>query len=217
MASDINLPELGENVEGGAVVDILVAVGDQIDAGQALLEVEAGKGTVEVPSPVGGKVAQILVNRGDEIKTGQLLVKLDTGDGRAPETGKPAAGKSAERSAAKPAPKSEPDQQPREKKSIPTATAQGTAEEPTQEQRPSTKSIAPSTGPELPVADDRPANLVLASPATRQLARELGVNIAQVKGSAKNGRVTADDVKAFLRQLAASPVATGSLAAQLPR
>jgi pyruvate dehydrogenase E2 component (dihydrolipoamide acetyltransferase) len=214
MASDVNLPELGENIEGGTVVDVLVTVGDQVEAGQALFEVEAGKGTVEVPSPFGGTVAQILVNKGDEIKTGQLLIKIETGDGRAPAAGKPGASKSEERSVAKLPPKNEQVQRPPEKQTTRGAPAVG-ATEVTAEK--SNQPTAPRAEPEFLDADHSPANLVLASPATRQLARELGVNIAQVKGSAKNGRVTADDVKAFVRQLAATPVATGPLAMQQPR
>src|SRR5437588_506727 len=118
MASHVKLPELGENVEGGTVVEIHVAVGDQITAGQTLFEVEAGKGTVEVPAPVAGKVAEVLVAKGDEIKTGQVLLKVESGESGTSEKEKPTSGQTT-------APKSSdgkpPTKRPEEKKE-PAAT-----------------------------------------------------------------------------------------------
>src|SRR5262245_52704311 len=73
MSTEIKLPELGENVEGGDVVDIKVAAGAEVREGQALLEVEADKATVEVPSPSAGRISKVLVKRGDAVKTGQTL------------------------------------------------------------------------------------------------------------------------------------------------
>ena len=75
MASEISLPELGENVEGGVVVEVYVSAGDQIKERQPLMEVEAGKGTVEVPAPFAGKVLEVLVKKGDDVETGQALLR----------------------------------------------------------------------------------------------------------------------------------------------
>ncbi|HYT94235.1 MAG TPA: biotin/lipoyl-containing protein, partial [Gemmataceae bacterium] len=99
MASEIKLPELGENIEGGEVVDVKVAPGDQVRQGQPLLEVEAEKSTVEVPSPVAGRVTKILVKKGDHVQTGQPLLILD-GNG-APAEAKPAEVKPATAPAAR--------------------------------------------------------------------------------------------------------------------
>src|SRR2546430_11122605 len=77
MASEIKLPELGENPEGGEVLDVKVAAGDSVSEGQALLEVEAEKSTVEVPSPLAGKVTKLLVKKGDQIQVGQAFCEIE--------------------------------------------------------------------------------------------------------------------------------------------
>src|SRR5436190_17736755 len=73
MASEVKLPPLGENVQGGDVIDVKVKVGDDVQAQQGLLEVEAEKSSAEVPSPIAGRIAKILVKKGDRVSTGQLL------------------------------------------------------------------------------------------------------------------------------------------------
>src|SRR5437879_6102477 len=85
MASEVKLPELGENLEGGEVLDVKVSVGDAVRQGQALLEVEAEKSTVEVPSPVAGKVSKLLVKKGDKITVGQTVCVVEDGAAGAKE------------------------------------------------------------------------------------------------------------------------------------
>src|SRR5271165_6675475 len=82
MAEEIKLPALGENVPGGDVVDVKVAVGDTISQGQELIEVEAEKSTVPVPSPVAGKVTKVLVQKGQKISTGQAIVVVESANGQ---------------------------------------------------------------------------------------------------------------------------------------
>src|SRR5439155_3308017 len=77
MATEIKLPELGENLPGGDVLDVKVAAGDTVTAGQTILEVEAEKSTVEVPSPLGGRIQQILVKKGQPITVGQTLAVVE--------------------------------------------------------------------------------------------------------------------------------------------
>ena len=84
------LPELGESIESGDVVQVLVAVGDQIAAEQSVLEIETDKAVVEVPSPVGGSVTAIHVAAGDKAAVGQLIVTLET-DGAASANTEPPA------------------------------------------------------------------------------------------------------------------------------
>src|SRR5438270_7037230 len=84
MATEIKLPQLGENLAGGDVLDVKVATGDTVSPGQTLLEVEAEKSTVEVPSPLAGRVQQMLVKKGDAITVGQVLAVVEeTGPGLA--------------------------------------------------------------------------------------------------------------------------------------
>src|SRR5260370_41064105 len=87
MPSEIKLPELGENLSGGDVLDIKVAPGDEVAQGQPLVEVEAEKSTVEVPSPVAGRVTKILVKKGDKVQVGQTFCLVD--DGEAEKNGGP--------------------------------------------------------------------------------------------------------------------------------
>ena len=82
MATEIKLPELGESVEGGDVVEVKVAVGAAVREGQSLLEVEAEKSTVDVPSPSAGRISKVLVKKGDKVKTGQTLFSNRAGRGR---------------------------------------------------------------------------------------------------------------------------------------
>jgi pyruvate dehydrogenase E2 component (dihydrolipoamide acetyltransferase) len=183
MAAEIKLPELGENVEEGEVVDVKVAVGAEVREGQALLEVEAEKSTVEVPSPSAGRISKVLVKKGDKVKTGQLLFQLDgvvgEGEGKAtrPDERRPPETKSA-------APK------PVERKAAPVAAKSPPA--PAAPVRVAAEKSAASTA----------ERVVPAGPATRRLARELGIDLARVHGTAPNGRVTQEDVKNFVRDLA---------------
>src|SRR2546425_7817227 len=95
MATEVKLPELGENLSGGDVLDVKVAAGDRVKEGQTLLEVEAEKSTVEVPSPLAGRIKQMLVQKGQSIQVGQTLCTIEeAGDGKVarPEPSKGVAG-----------------------------------------------------------------------------------------------------------------------------
>lgn len=98
---EVPLPELGEGVDSGDVVAILVSEGDSVEAEQGLVELEIDKGVVEMPAPSAGTVKQIHVKEGDRASVGQLIVTLE-GSAAAPAASKPAASKSA------PAPSSAP-------------------------------------------------------------------------------------------------------------
>jgi pyruvate dehydrogenase E2 component (dihydrolipoyllysine-residue acetyltransferase) len=223
MATEVKLPELGENLEGGEVLDLKVAAGDTISEGQTLLEIEAEKSTVDVPAPAAGKLAQWRIRKGDKIKVGQTICVIEAVDGKAkaepPKKAQPAEQKS-EAPNKVPAPEEETQEKtPSATESerdgaAPSPQAEGgegkaTGSEALTEQEPS----APVTPPEAPsrteaeetrekaVADVENKRKA-AGPATRRLARELGVDLDLVEGSALHGRITMDDVKAYVRQLA---------------
>ena len=95
MATEIKLPELGENIEEGVVVNVLVSAGDSIAEEDSIIEIETDKATMEVPSPAAGVVKEISVAAGETIRVGQVLLVLDSeGEARAAtapaETGQPA-------------------------------------------------------------------------------------------------------------------------------
>jgi pyruvate dehydrogenase E2 component (dihydrolipoamide acetyltransferase) len=108
---DLKLPPLGEGVDSGSVVSILVKEGDQIAKGQGIIELETGKAVAPVPSAASGKVTKIHVSVGDKLSVGQAMVSLE-GDGAAPA--KAAAPKAGASRAPRPAPAAEEAEAPEE-------------------------------------------------------------------------------------------------------
>jgi pyruvate dehydrogenase E2 component (dihydrolipoamide acetyltransferase) len=167
----VELPFLAEGVEGGDVVQVLVHEGDQVTEGQSLIELETEKATVPVPAPAAGKVVRVLIRQGDHLKVGQAIVELE-GQGADTQSSKRT---SPEKPAIAPAP------QPQQRDEASHAQA---AEKKEEEPEPPA-----SAGATIP-----------APPSIRRLARELGVDLTHVKGSEAGGRITAEDVKAFVRE-----------------
>ena len=165
------LPELGESIESGDVVQVLVTVGDRIAAEQSVLEIETDKAVVEVPSPVGGSVTAIHVAAGDKAAVGQLIVTLETEAAASvmdalPAVEPPAAAEPEEASVA-PLPRETPAPPPREEAPAPVVRQARSG--------------------------------AAAAPSVRRLAREIGVSIDEVPGSGPGGRVSAEDVKQYAR------------------
>lgn len=209
----VELPFLAEGVEGGDVVHVLVHEGDQVSAGQALVELETDKATVPVPAPAAGKVARVLVRQGDHLKVGQALVELE-GDGEAPsheapsrETTAPETATQPGVRAAEPAPPS-----PQPPPAVEAAHAKAVEEReqpPAQPSAPPAQAATSSSKPQPPAEPAHPnqtdsnrsaAAGIPAPPSVRRLARELGVDLLHVKGSEAGGRITAEDVKAYVRE-----------------
>jgi pyruvate dehydrogenase E2 component (dihydrolipoamide acetyltransferase) len=183
MASEIKLQALKEGVDSVEVNAVKVAPGDVIVKDQALLEVQADKAALDVASPVAGRVAKILVKAGDQIKVGQPYVLVEETDGvAAPEVREV-----------------RPEKEPIPRQATTVAIA---VREP---------KIGNGQRPPAPPAP-KPGTIPPAGPATRHLARELGVDLRQVSGSGRNGRITPEDVKAFVRQGAsvAAPQVVGA-------
>jgi pyruvate dehydrogenase E2 component (dihydrolipoamide acetyltransferase) len=188
----VELPFLAEGIEGGDVVQLLVREGDQVSEGQSLIELETDKATVPVPTPAAGTVVRLLVQQGDHVKVGQALIELDGSPEKA-KKGKPSSpGKPTETSVRQPSPAAE-------------AVVAKAGESQDQEQAQPT---APLPEPEAPAVEQTPVAIhpassgaaVPAAPSVRRLARELGVDLSQVKGTETGGRITAEDVKTFVRE-----------------
>ncbi|MGC8723772.1 MAG: 2-oxo acid dehydrogenase subunit E2 [Acidobacteriota bacterium] len=193
MIQEIRLPEVSENIQKADVVKVLVAVGDVVRADQALLEVETEKAMFELPSPQGGTVREILVKAGDAITVGQVLLRVETQ--AAPQT-----------TLQPPAPAAEPRVQPPSAGREPEATPAPALPPP----RPAPPSAPSSEGREEPPVGRAAAP---AAPSVRRLARELGVDIAQVRGTGERGRICAEDVKSHAKALLS---AGGSAAPSAP-
>ncbi len=190
MATEVKLPEVGEGIESGTVVGVLVKVGDQVTLDQPLIELETDKAVVEVPSSAEGVVQAINVKENEEAKVGQVIVTLD------------AAG------AARPAAKTEPAaEKPVEPEAAEAAGEAGTASEAPEPKQPASR-------PQRPPVADAPrgdgGGLVPAAPSVRRLARELGVDIRQVQGSGILGRVSAGDVRTAAEGVPTTPAAAAA-------
>jgi pyruvate dehydrogenase E2 component (dihydrolipoyllysine-residue acetyltransferase) len=165
---------------------------------QTLLEVQADKAALDVGSPVAGKVTKILVKAGDQIKVGQAYVVIENTNGEAPS--KPAKGKAKETTDGN-------STQTTIKKNDQQSELAQPAAEPAKKKESAARLAIPIA---QPVGDRR---IVPAGPATRQLARELGVDLHQVSGTGRHGRIVQEDIRTFVRQLAAgalTPVAGGT-------
>ncbi len=196
MATEFKLPDLGDGIEEGGVVDVLVAEGDHVEADQDFLELETDKAVVPVPCPVAGVVKKIHVKKGDTVPVGGLLATIEAGDSNGSE----------ESTAETPAEKEAEEEKSSESK--PAKEEPKAKEEPAAKPKSEPKSEPKeATAPRLAVAAEDEAESEVpppASPDTRRYARELGVDIRQVEGSGANGRITKEDVKEAVRSLLSS-------------
>lgn len=207
-ATEFTIPELGENISEGDLVRIMVSPGSKVSEGQPVVELETDKAVVEVPSTVTGTVKDIRVKEGEKVKVGQVIFTLEGGaTGPAPEPEKPqpvahAEEQEAARHAYQAAIKAEGKQ---EHEALPRDGAP--PEPPVFELPPQlVKTAGPEHGTPIP-----------AAPNVRRLARELGVNIYEVKGSGPGGRISQQDVKAFTKAtIAAIPAIAAVQAPGLP-
>lgn len=170
MATDVKLPELGEGVTEGELVKWLVKPGDSVKPDQPVAEVMTDKATVEVPTPVGGVVKELKFKVGDTIPVEKVILTLEG-------AGATVAASPTKTESAKPSPAA-------------SATKPAPAAPPATASMAMMGSGASSKGIFPPVADFR----TLATPSTRRLARESGVDINALSGTGLAGRVTREDV-----------------------
>jgi pyruvate dehydrogenase E2 component (dihydrolipoamide acetyltransferase) len=219
VATDFNVPELGENVTSGDVVRVLVKPGDTVAKDQPVLELETDKATIEVPSSVSGKITDVAVKQGEKVNVGQLILRVEEGLAEA----KPAAeGRSAR---PKPQPAGAPEEgglsqeattdrrgAKGEEPAREGAAAPHAGREPEPEREPEpvepfeprkvvdisrgARQPAAAAAAEAPPPEGTP---VPAAPSVRRVARELGIDIRRVKGSGPAGRISEADVKAYVR------------------
>ncbi|NCN40815.1 2-oxo acid dehydrogenase subunit E2 [bacterium] len=168
---DVRLPDIGEGVTEGELIKWLVKEGDSVSADQPIAEVMTDKATVEVPTPYAGTVKSFKYSEGDMIPIETVMLVLD------------ASGGGAEKSSSKKESKSE----------APPAQAAQSAPAARTSQAPVTAAPAPQGGG-MDVYPPASEIHVLATPATRRLAREMNVDINQIQGSGLAGRVTREDV-----------------------
>ncbi len=192
---DVSVPDIGD-FKDVPVIEVLVKPGDEVKVEQSLVTLESDKATLDVPSPIAGKVAEVVAKVGDKVSMGTLIARIETGA----EAAAPAPAAKAEPAAPPPTPAA---------KEPPAAPpAPGAAEPPAADERP--PGAASAAAPPGPAKPDFSG--VFAGPAVRRLARELDIDLATLKGTGENGRITREDVKAAISG-GAAPVAAGGGAA----
>ncbi|HAY81802.1 MAG TPA: pyruvate dehydrogenase, partial [Planctomycetaceae bacterium] len=192
MTIEIKLPELGDGIESGDVLEVLVSAGDEITVDQGIVELETDKATVEVPSSHAGKVVDVHVNEGDAVSIGAVLLTLEAADAAppAPAAAAPPAAEPAPPAAAAPP---EPTPAPAPTPAPPAAAPAPPAA------TPATPAVTAAAEPTADTSAD-PTAIIAAGPAVRRFAREVGVDLSHVTGSGPAGRITRDDVLEAVRQ-----------------
>jgi pyruvate dehydrogenase E2 component (dihydrolipoamide acetyltransferase) len=217
----VNVPDLGDfsDVE---VIEILVAEGDEVEAEQGLITLETDKATMDVPAPEAGTVAAIRVQVGDRVSAGDDIMvlrsriatkgapKASTGRGRGPEPEEVrSAAKGGDawssangrnRSASEDGHRRETDGNGSVAEDAERGAAAGgsAAHKPTAAAAPRSRAVPIDIGGSI---DEAAFARVHAGPSVRKLARELGVDLGRVRGSGRKGRITADDVKSFVKDV----------------
>ncbi|HRL39354.1 MAG TPA: dihydrolipoyllysine-residue acetyltransferase [Comamonas denitrificans] len=191
---DIRIPNIGD-FQDVAVIELLAKVGDTVAVEQSLFTVESDKASMEIPSPAAGTIVALTVQLGDKVNVGDVVGQMVVQGAAAP--------------AAAPAP-----------------AAQNTAPAPAAAAPAAPVAVAPVAAPVAVAAAAVPAHnpsvapsaqLPHASPSVRKFARELGVPLAEVKGSGQKGRITQEDVMAFTKSVMAGAVQTAAQAAAAPK
>jgi pyruvate dehydrogenase E2 component (dihydrolipoamide acetyltransferase) len=196
-ATEFKLPELGENIDQGDLVRLMIAPGAKVSEGQPVMELETDKAVVEVPSSVSGVVKEIRVKEGEKVKVGQVIFTLEGGAPPAPEKRPP---------------------QPMEHVSGQQAARLSFEIAMRAEGKTEQQALPPDQPPQAPPTFAMPVQLgkvagtehrepVPAAPHVRRLARELGLDIYNVTGSGPGGRISEDDVKAYAKAALTAAVA----------
>jgi pyruvate dehydrogenase E2 component (dihydrolipoamide acetyltransferase) len=202
-ASEFKLPELGENIDSGDLVRLMISAGERVSEGQPVMELETEKAVVEVPSTVSGVVREVKVTEGSKIKVGQVIFTLEggaTAPAEAPRRHEPVehiSGQQAARLAFQLAMRAEGK----------------TEEQALPPDQPQAQVPVFSMPMQLGKVAGTHRDPVPAAPHVRRLAREIGVDVYGVTGSGPGGRISEDDVKLHAK----NALLAATMAAQAPR
>ena len=216
----VSVPDIGE-AQDVVVIEVAIKPGDRVDEDGLAVVVESDKATMEIPAGAAGVVAEVHVAEGDPVAEGTRLFTL-TGTRTSaepsttasiPDDNEAALGTTSE---VPPRAESERDKVAGDHAASPAAQAQ--AKQPAATETAAarrshmpTPPLAPAQPPGSQIVEEqRPGTKVYAGPATRRLARELGVSLAEVDGTGARGRVVKDDVKLFVKQAMTSSGAAGA-------
>lgn len=175
---EFKLPVVAEGVDSVDIAEVLVKVGDTIEANAIICEAETDKSVAEIECPHAGEIKTVHISAGQTVKVGEPLITIATTSGA-------------------PAKSSGPGEKPAAEKSAPASSQAKTAPQKTQ----APPTTAPTSSGSVPAP---------AGPATRRMARKLGVDLHQVKGTANGGRITIEDIEGFVRDRMSQPTGGGA-------
>ncbi len=177
---NVNLPDIGD-FDSVDVIEILVKIGDLVKENDSIITLETDKATMEIPAPFSGKVTNLAIKVGDKVSHGDLILTVES------------------------------DSEPAEIESEPSVKSKEPEPEP--EPEVSVKDSTPAKD-KLNKLDQKKEEISLdtepnshASPSIRKLARELGVSLSTISGSGQKGRILAEDLKSYVKQI----VTTGNI------
>jgi len=194
---EARVPDIGDYSDV-PVIEVLVAVGDTVAKDQGLVTLESDKATLEVPAPFGGVIKELKVKLGDTLSEGGLVAIIEAAGDDAPA----AKAEAPKAEASRPA---EPVKAAETATRVEPAPVAATPDKLAQREIAQVQATAPSAGatrtPPVEFNADSvlPQNVPYASPAVRVFARELGVDLSQVTGSARGGRIDKEDVQRFVK------------------
>ncbi len=197
---EIKVPDIGD-FSDIPVVEVLVAVGDSVEAEQSLLTLESDKAMMEVPAPVAGVILELRVAVDDTVSEADVVVVIEAeevAESTGPDT----------ETVTEPV----PDKAPPAETGTPTQTQAPASQPAASAAKPATPSTGSRQSPPVPMDANAtlPAKTPYASPAIRRFARELGVDLLRVTGSSRGGRIVREDVTAFVKSVMTMPAAPAS-------
>lgn len=175
---EVTVPDIGQDGEVD-VIEVLVAVGDTIEAEDGIITLETDKATMDVPAPQAGEVAEVLVNVGDKVGTGSLVIKLKVA-GSAPAATEAVA---------------------------PVVEAPASSSVVTEAAKPAEKAKSAPVPHHPQAGQTVNTGRIFTSPSIRRLAREFGVDLAKVNGTGRKGRILKEDVQSYVKYELSRPKA----------
>ncbi len=209
---EVLVPDIG-GFKDVSVIDVLVKDGQQIEKETPLITIETEKAAMDVPAPSAGKITLVKLKSGDKVSEGSVILLLEAGEAASAQAAKEPEPKAAAQQAA----------EPKAAEVKPAAPAKAAESKPPAAAPPATpaaaraKPAAGGTPPAVARVDEAAFSKAYASPSIRKFARELGADLGRINGTGVKGRITQEDVKAFVKVILTAPPSAPQVATALPK